>query len=163
MSIKKIKINLDIILVNNGSVEPFPEYLRNESDIFLSLPINKGFAKGLNCGLSYATNKYEKIFILNNDVVVNSNSLSQMFMSSKNFEYVTIGMKNFDNKVENNGSGFVDLLFGRAGQNTLQNKNISFLNLACCIIDKEVFKKIGFLRDDWFFYIGKTLNLVKGF
>lgn len=150
-SIKKKETHLDIVLVNNGSNNQMPLSLRKQCDVLLSIPVNKGFSKGLNCGLSYATNYYNKIFIINNDVIMNSNCIDQMLYYSKNYDYVTVGMKNYNGKIENNGTGFVNTLMGRAGHNTSQSSNIGFLNLACCIIDKKVFEVIGFLRDDLFF------------
>jgi len=117
----------------------------------------------MNVGLSYAVNYFEKILILNNDVILNEASINEMVKFSKLFDYVTIGMKNFHKTIENNGTGFVDYYLGRAGQNVLSTKNIKFLNFACCIIDKKVLKKIGFLRDDWFFLYWEDVEFSRRF
>lgn len=87
----------------------------------------------------------------------------QLVNYSKNYDYVTIGMQNYNGKIENNGTGFVNNFLGRAGQNTSSNANISFLNLACCIIDKKVFEDIGFLRDDLFFLYWEDVEFGRRF
>jgi GT2 family glycosyltransferase len=73
--------NLQVYLVDNGSVEPCGERLKEqfpEIEIVV-LPKNQGFAGGMNRGLERALeDDPDYIFLLNNDTLIHSNALPQL-------------------------------------------------------------------------------------
>ncbi|WP_379130566.1 glycosyltransferase family 2 protein [Paenibacillus sp. sgz500958] len=66
----------EIIVVDNGSKDGTAEYCRTEKLAFVSLPANSGFPAACNWGLRLASG--EELLLLNNDVTVSRNWLSNL-------------------------------------------------------------------------------------
>lgn len=66
----------EIIVVDNGSIDGTLNLCLHERVTFISLPHNVGFPKACNLGLSIASG--DALLLLNNDVIVTENWLSNM-------------------------------------------------------------------------------------
>ena len=66
----------EIIVVDNASKDGTTAYCRSEKLTFISLPTNAGFPVACNMGLQLASG--DELLLLNNDVVVSSNWLSNL-------------------------------------------------------------------------------------
>jgi len=80
--------SLEIILVDNASTEADVSVLSSEMP-FLKIiknPVNVGFAKGNNVGISVASGEY--ILLLNSDTVLTENTISKLFSYLKAYPKV---------------------------------------------------------------------------
>lgn len=160
-----------IAVVDNGSQDGsierlqqnFGEYscikfIRNES--------NYGFARGMNVGIRYALDQNaEYIFLLNNDSIVDKNCIGHLLAEVNKDPFVGIaGPRIFYYKDPQRiwqGGGYFSRI--KAGvinpeKNNLavkyseDTKYVTFLTGCAVLIKCEVFEKIGFFDEDYFFY-----------
>ncbi|MCL6603780.1 MAG: glycosyltransferase family 2 protein [Paenibacillus sp.] len=66
----------EIIVVDNGSEDQTTAYCRSEKITFISMPANLGFPVACNLGLQLACG--DELMLLNNDVIVSRNWLSNL-------------------------------------------------------------------------------------
>lgn len=90
LSLFNIKLNYEIIVVENGTNENIKPILNEYKNINL-LVISKnnlGFGGGVNLGSKYAKGKY--LLLLNADIVPHENSMENMYNFIKNHENIGI-------------------------------------------------------------------------
>lgn len=76
----------EIIIIDNGSTDGTPDFIRLQSDIILHQnQDNAGFAKGCNQGIALATGEY--VLFLNNDTVVTKGWLTHMLQVMESEEH----------------------------------------------------------------------------
>ena len=178
--------NFEVVLVDNCSTDnsicKIESYLnRNEknfifnnfpkwkhySDTNENLPIyflkaesNKGFASGNNIGIKFALSKSRKpfyIWMLNNDTVVDNNSLLNLISFFESDNYGLIGSKILDfdppHKIQSLYGTF-NKFKGRTKtiRNLNSKKKLSYPIGASLFFSSEVFKKVGFLNEDYFLF-----------
>lgn len=66
----------EIIVVDNASTDGTDAYCRNQQLMYISLPENRGFPYACNMGLQLASG--DELLLLNNDVIVSFNWLSNL-------------------------------------------------------------------------------------
>lgn len=78
----------ELIVVDNGSTDGTADYCRQEQIPFISLPSNTGFPAACNRGLRMASG--DALLLLNNDVVVSANWLSNLLAGLYSSDHIGI-------------------------------------------------------------------------
>lgn len=169
-SLRKIRYeNYKIIIVDNASTDKSLNKLNDllKDCIIIESQKNLGFAGGNNLGIKYAVKKKANyILLLNNDTLVEPNFLEEMlnsFYKDKNIGAVGCKIMYYPKKnIIWYGGGKIDWFkftgvhFGMRevdkGQYN-EEKDINFMTGCCMLIKKEVFEKVGLLRQDYFMYL----------
>lgn len=160
--------NLQIILVNNGSVDNSIERLRKEfPDVTLLInQTNIGFAKGVNVGIKKAltdpTCKY--ILLFNNDAVMRQGFLKEAIATAESDSSIGIlGGKMYQAKDSNKLSyagGYVSRWKGGIVARGLGQEDRGLYDTPCetgfvigalMLIRRELIESIGPLPEDYFF------------
>jgi len=136
----------------------------NNSFIFIQAGENTGFAGGNNIGIKYALSKddFEYIWLLNNDTVIEKNSLSSLVAYANKNQLGISGssLMYYDNpkKIQAYG-GHINKFFGTCTHivdiKEIQNK-LDYVVGASFLINKKVIDKIGLLPEDYFLYYEET-------
>lgn len=172
-SVRKLSYkNFEIIVVDNGSEDDSINRLINIKDIkLIKLPVNTGFTGGHIAGIKVANGEY--VALLNNDLVVDSNWLSELINVSEGYNADFVGGKSYswDSKqpafnINNSYSSFqtVNPITGHTftlgvGENATLVNSISGSNL---LVSKKTIDKIGYLEDYFFAYYEETDMIARG-
>jgi len=136
----------------------------NNPIIFIQAGENGGFAAGNNIGIKYALEKddFEYIWLLNNDTVIEKNSLSSLeeYATENDFGISGSALMYYHNPKEVQAyGGTVNKFFG-TGSHILQaseiEKKLDYVVGASFLIDKKVIDKIGLLPEEYFLYYEET-------
>lgn len=148
--------------LNTKNIEKYKKL--NNSLIFIQAGENTGFAGGNNIGIKYALAKddFEYIWLLNNDTVIEKNSLSSLVSYANKNQLGISGssLMYYDNpkKIQAYG-GHVNKFFGTCTHildiKDIQNK-LDYIVGASFLIDKKVIDKIGLLPEEYFLYYEET-------
>ena len=145
----------EIIVVDNGSEDGTPQYCLREKIRLISLPKNKGFPAACNLGLKIATG--DALLLLNNDIVVTHNWLSNMLNCLYSSERIGIvgPYTNYASGRQQRDSGYTDLsqFHEIAATANMQNPELRMpLNRLvgfCFLFKREVMNKIGLLDEQF--------------
>ena len=162
---KQINKNYEIILIDNGSIDGSPEYLKKKFS-FVRLVQNKenlGCSKSYNLGVKKSKGNY--IMILNNDVVLDKNFLKELWKNKDKADI--LGVKNyfFDRKnvlwaigVKINKFTMKSSLIGNKlpDSKEIDKMKIDQAIGSAMLVNKKVIDKIGFLEDSFFAYFEET-------
>lgn len=132
--------------------------------IFIQAGENGGFAAGNNIGIKYALEKddFEYIWLLNNDTVIEKNSLSKLinYASKNNIGIAGSALMyyNDSNELQAYG-GTINKFFGTGkhilNQNNIE-KDLDYVVGASFLISRDVITKIGLLPEEYFLYYEET-------
>lgn len=154
-----------VVLVDNAStdnsVEIFKQYLYSNNEIiFLTTKENRGYAAGNNFALRYALKQknMKYCWILNNDTVVDRNSLSKLYdFMEANMDVGICGSKlmyDWDrNKLQGYG-GYFNPVFAMVEtcKDIEMIEHIDYVIGASVFVRKEFIEDIGFMCEDYFLY-----------
>jgi GT2 family glycosyltransferase len=166
--------NVEIYIVDNNSPDNSYQKLK---DFFKDLKVinsksNNGYAAGHKIAVNYAIkNKFDFIWVLNNDLTVRKETLQKLLLGYDSFGagiYGSITLKSENPDIVNFGGGNTEDI----------NKDFSYNAYEGCLLDEyykktklrkvqsvegssmliplEVIKKHGFLREDFFMYGEET-------
>ena len=154
-----------VILVDNAStdnsVEIFREYLQwNKNIIFLETKENRGYAAGNNFALRYALTQknMQYCWILNNDTIVDANSLSKLYEFMEIHMDVGICgsklMYDWDRtKIQGYGGYFNPVLaVSRHCTDIRMIDRIDYVIGASVFVRREFLQDIGLMCEDYFLY-----------
>jgi GT2 family glycosyltransferase len=119
---------------------------------------NLGFGRANNIAFRYisAKNDFKYVWLLNNDTVVEPDSLSLMVQAaSPSPAIVGSLLRHYDNpgKVQAYGGGYVSTLTGRVKtEDRARPERLDFVTGASLMIDGESLRKIGWFDDKIFMY-----------
>lgn len=180
-NIKKQNYELTIIIVDNGSKEPFA-FKPSEKKDYIQLirsDENKGFTGGNNIGMQYALdNGADYVMIINNDTYVDKNLIVNLLQEidkdekigvtspkiyfAKNHEYHKDWYKKEDlGKVFWYAGGFTDwanVMSVHQGVDEVDHgqydkiEPITFASGCCMFFKREVLEKVGLFDDTFFLY-----------
>jgi len=148
--------------LNGGDQEK--ESKLNNPIIFIQAGENGGFAAGNNIGIKYAfaKNDFEYVWLLNNDTVIEKNSLSTLlnYASKKDIGICGSALMYYHNPKEVQAyGGTVNKFFGTSKHifdiNDI-DKKLDYIVGASFLIDKKVINKIGLLPEEYFLYYEET-------
>ena len=160
--------NRNIFIVDNNETNSNEQdFLNNFPDIkYLKPKHNYGFAAGVNFGLNeILSSEFDAVLIINNDTIVAKHFLdsleSTLFSSEKIGICVPkILMYYYPNKLYHAGGGFKPLI-GRAymfgfmqndGPQFSSQKPVTFANGCCMLVKTAIFREIGLLDENYYFY-----------
>lgn len=146
---------------NNESVEVLEEYVKSRAYIKLfKSPKNLGYAGGNNIALRYAMKQsdMEYCWILNNDTIVERNSLDMLYDFMKNHSDVGIcGSKliyDWDRSRVQGYGGFYNPILAKATSCIDINKinQIDYVIGASAFVSRKFLEDIGVMCEDYFLY-----------
>jgi GT2 family glycosyltransferase len=136
----------------------------NNPIIFIQAGENGGFAAGNNIGIKYALVKddFEHVWLLNNDTVIEKNSLSSLKEYATKNDLGISGsalMYYHEPKEVQAYGGTVNKFFG-TGSHILQvseiEKKLDYVVGASFLISRKVIDKIGLMPEEYFLYYEET-------
>jgi len=147
--IKSINQNIPIIVVEHSNNKKLKEDLEkkyNNLKCILS-ESNLGMGAGNNIGIEAATTDY--VLILNPDVILENNTIEELFLASQNIENFSIIApleKNFINY------GFLST---KKSKKNLESSpfNVDFVDGFAILINKKKFLEIGYFDENFFMYL----------
>jgi GT2 family glycosyltransferase len=178
LSIKNINYsNYKILFIDNASGDESPSIIRSKFDNIevIVTKTNLGYAGGHKIAADYAIkNNYEALWILNNDVIVKPDSLTELvnaYLKQKKAIYGSITL-NEDEKTISYGGGAEMIDKWTVDRNSGYNKyggqiltdglikelfkETSDLNGASIFIPCDIIKAYGFMDTKWFLYGEET-------
>ena len=177
--LEKDKIDLNVVVVDNASIEKFTSKkdYKNFNLTILRNEENLGFSGGHNIGIKYAIQKKaDYVVILNNDVIVEKNLIKNLLQAfsdrigivspkiyfAKGHEFHEKRYKEFEkgNVIWYAGAKMDwDNIIGKhVGVDEVDNgqydkqKETELATGCCMMVKKEVFEKIGLLDNKYFLY-----------
>lgn len=151
--------NYKILLVDNGSENAegaglLPEFASIET---LVLDKNYGFSGGCNKGMDYCIKKNaDYIWLLNNDTIVPSNTLSLLVSALENDTKAGAAGACLDSDKGKTGKGQINYVKGKTSLKTPadQNANVScqWLSGSNLLLRTATIKDVGKFNDDYFLY-----------
>ena len=163
--INQVDDNSEIIVVDNGSTDGSVNYLRKkfEKIIIIESKNNLGYSGGNNLGVEKSKGEY--ILILNNDLILDENSIKEIIKNKDNADI--LGFKNYyydqKNIIWAIGSKVNKLLMkaslvfkGIEDKGQLDNEEVEQIVGSAMLINRKVIDKIGFLDEKYFCYYEET-------
>ena len=147
--IKSLNQNIPIIVVEHSDNQKLKEELEKKySNLKCILAkSNLGMGSGNNIGIKAATTDY--VLILNPDVLLENNTIEELFLASQNIENFSILApleKNFINY------GFFNK---KKSNKNLEDSpfNVDFVDGFAMLINKKKFSEIGYFDENFFMYL----------
>lgn len=174
-TIKEEKIDLEIVIIDNGSTDntlkiieqnfPFVKVIKSEK--------NLGFAAANNLGYNYAREiEAEYIYLLNQDTISFTDNIYKLIRETRKISNEKIGVispvhlndnghsldKQFESYINNNFSPNIvsDSLLG--AKDTIYQ--IGFVNAAAWLIRMETITAVGGLFSSVFYHYGEDVNFI---
>ena len=159
---------IDVCVVDNCSTDSTVEFVKNDhpSVILITQGQNLGFGGANNVGLSYALqHHYEFVFLLNQDVYVNKNTIGNLIaLSRNNPQFGILSPVHLDGNGETFDFGFArharrlngfcaDLYRGKIAD----IYDTKFVNAAAWLITSQCLKRVGGFSP-LFFQYGEDAN-----
>lgn len=160
--------NCQIVVVDNCSTnldDDAIEFIRKNT-VYLQSKENIGFSGGNNIGIRWAlSNKYDYVLLLNNDTIVKSNFLKELFDGIKNKSNVGAAIGKIYYYHDKNllwyAGGRTDYNIGMVYQIGYEEQDVGqydvqqeaqFATGCMMLIPCKVIKEIGFLEESFFLY-----------
>jgi GT2 family glycosyltransferase len=175
LSVLNLKYSgFQILIIDNKSTDSSYEKLKKR---FPSLKViqseaNRGYASGHKIGVEYALNKkFKFIWVLNNDLIVRENSLSELLNAFRIYGlgvFGSITLKSENPDIINFGGGRISNIYDSLDYNKFEGYTLKEYNAevglrevqsiegSSFIVPAEVIEKYGFLREDFFMYGEET-------
>lgn len=162
---------LEIIIVDNGSIDKTPEIIRREYPLVKVIEnrSNLGYAEGNNIGINFALrNNSDFIFLLNNDTILDPGCASSLakFMENNPDVGVVGPMIYMDanKRMISSAGGEVDwkkatalnVGVGEIDTGQYQSRSVDFVNGCGIFVRKESIQEAGLLDKSYFMYWEET-------
>lgn len=166
LSQKSSKCEIEIIVVDNNSIDGTPEYVRSQypNVKVIRNSTNLGYSGGNLIGLKYATGDY--IFILNPDIILDENCISSLIRAIEtypNYGLYALSVMLYDEPTLINAAGnevhITGLTFSRlyrADGRLLKDERLIAPSGAAFVISRSIICKIGFFDSDFFMDFADT-------
>lgn len=166
--------NSEIFIVDNNSPDNSYQKIK---DYFKDLKVikskfNEGYAAGHKIAVNYAIeNKFDFIWVLNNDLTVRKETLSNLLLAYNSFGlgiYGSITLKSENPDIVNFGGGKTDDINKEFQYNAYENflledyykttrlRKVQSVEGSSMLIPLEVIKIHGFMKEDFFMYGEET-------
>jgi len=162
-----LNANIEVILVDNGSVEDKEQYFKSSyaNLKYIRSEKNLGFAGGNNLGITQAEGKY--LFLVNNDTEFTADLIETLVSTlddNPNVGIVSPMIKYFDEPEIIQYAGFTDMNYytcrntciGQFEKDLGQYYNINaqtgFIHGAAMMVRAEVLKSSGLMAENFFLY-----------
>jgi GT2 family glycosyltransferase len=155
--------NFSIFFLKNSELNKFAGTASDSKIIFVQNEINNGFAAGNNIALRFLMDKDAYVWLLNPDMTVGKNTLSQFVnhVLKQPTETISGGIIRSEEEKEKIlfcGGGKINFLFGTVKmiKNLQQSVKPDYISGSCLFTHASNFKKIGLLPEDYFLYWEET-------
>ena len=163
--------NFEIIVVDNNSTDLSGKKLAQLKNIhFLQMEDNLGFAAGNNIGIKTAlSDGCEFVMLLNNDTIIDDRMIEFLLAKANPNTVVVPKMYYFDVDGKQNvlwyaggdlkyiSSDGIHIGGKQLDSNSFsKERNVSFATGCCMLIHKDIFEKVGYLREEYFMYCEDT-------
>ncbi|MEI7890516.1 MAG: glycosyltransferase family 2 protein [bacterium] len=158
--------NFEVVLVDNNSTDSSFEQAKNDFSRFhfIKNSENIGFSRGNNIGIRFALEKFaDLVFILNNDTIIDKNTISTLAKTSKQYKksgIITPLILEGDNKKVWFAGGKINWCTMKTSHVTKVSSKkpykSEYLSGCAMLIKKDVFKKIGLFDERFFLYYEDT-------
>jgi GT2 family glycosyltransferase len=159
--------NFEVVVVDNGSIDNSAEIIKRcfAEAILIANEKNLGYATGNNIGIRYALNRgAQYVWLLNNDTVVEAQSLVRLIDTAKNDErmgLISPVIYHYDEPAKIQFCGCYADIDRLAFQNfcdlepVVEKKFEKYLVLwgTALLIKRSVIEDIGYLKDNYFAYV----------
>ena len=150
--------NYKILLIDNNSDEDLTENLivKYPEIIFLQNSHNTGFSSGCNLGIKYALSQNaEFVWLLNNDTVVNIDSLTELITNSLRLDNVGIlSPKIYFYQSDDiwSSGGYINNMAMAVNytDEVFENRMVGFVTGCAMLVPVAIFSQYGLLKDDYF-------------
>ncbi|PKL66238.1 MAG: glycosyltransferase family 2 protein [Methanobacteriales archaeon HGW-Methanobacteriales-1] len=153
----------EVIVVDNGSHDRSIEFIKSNYPQFILIKnkTNLGFAKAINQGIAAASGEY--VFLLNNDMELEKNCISNLLKCIENDQTFSASSKMIQyyerNKIDDAGDEY-SLLgwtkrvgYGKSQEKYNQKRNIFSACAGASIYKKSILDKIGYFDENFFAYM----------
>ncbi|MDD3141071.1 MAG: glycosyltransferase family 2 protein [Lachnospiraceae bacterium] len=159
-----------IILADDNSSDDSIKIVRRSFPdvVVLNSEKNGGYAHANNIGIQFAIDKgAEYVLLLNNDTVVEKSFLTELVLNSNKETIAVPYIFEFKHKTKLQAAGG-QILWHKGktkgiGEgvsvkkiNNLKPKQVSFASGCCLLINTEIIKRLGVLREDFYMYFEDT-------
>ena len=155
-------IELEVLVVDNGSTDRSVEMARQRGVNVLCLARNEGVSRALNRGISASTGEY--VVLLNNDVELAPGWMEELLraMSTGRPWFATGKMLRYDNHRKIDGAGDAVCCGGTAwrlghgkddGPVFAASRSTYFPSATATIIRREFFDRVGLLDESYYAYL----------
>lgn len=167
-SLAQMPINVDILIIDNGSRDENFIYLQkniaNRKNIILQKNNqNQGFARANNQGLKYAKeNNYEYALLLNNDTLVKKDFLNLLLAAMQNRLHIALAAPKIyyinSKQIWHTGAKInkwtmkAKGLYYKNAEKPIE-KNIDFLSGCCLLVRMSSLQDIGLFNEKYFAYL----------
>jgi len=147
--IRSINKNIPIIVVEHSDNKNFKEHLEKKYENLRCIlsKFNHGTGTGYNIGIKAANTDY--VLVLNADVVLEKNSIDELFIAMRDFPNFTVlapEEKNFVNYGMFNKK--------RSKKNMMENPfEVDFVDGFAMLLNKRNFKQIDYFDENFFMYL----------
>ena len=172
--IKNIREDYELLIVDNNSSDNSFKLIKKQfkNHISIKADYNGGYAYGHRIAARYALkNKFNLIWILNNDLTVRKETLHELLSSLKKHGlglYGSITLKSENPDIINFGGGDTSDLSKPLDYNSYEGisldlykkikdfRKVQSIEGSSFIIPLEIIKKYGFMREEYFMYGEET-------
>ena len=148
------KNKIEIIVIDNGSKDKSPEKIAGRFPEVNLIKLKKdiGLPGSLNLGINKSTGKY--IFIANDDIVLEKNSITNMVnFLEKNTNVGVLGgkvfYKNEPKKLSDSACDF-NMYKGEIKEGLAKGNKIKWLQSCAIMVPRTIFNKIGLFDDGYY-------------
>jgi GT2 family glycosyltransferase len=153
----------EIIIIDNGSSDNSVNYIKHSYPQFILIKnkTNLGFAKAINQGIFAASGEY--VFLLNNDMELEENCISNLLNCIKNEQTFSVSSKMIQyyerDKIDDAGDEYTILGwtkrvgYGKSQENYNQKRNIFSACAGASLYKKSILDKIGYFDENFFAYM----------
>jgi len=153
--------DLGLLIIDNASTDGAPEAIRaaDSGAALISLSENRGWAGGNNLGVKIAIeNKYEYVLLLNNDTILNDDTVSHLMQRAVLLEPCLLHPAIYYHDQAEDAQ--LDPSIGREDIDGSSNPSdlfeLDFAYGACLLIHTEIFRKIGLFDERFFLQLEET-------
>lgn len=148
----------EIIIVDNNSNDKTKDLIREKYPKVRLIPfsLNQGFARAVNAGIKDA--KYNKVFILNNDTILEKKCLKYLLESLEKDSGLSAAVPLIflpNGKIDSSGTFINELgqaFHDRKRVGKAQKKKVFLITGAAVLIRKNIFEKTGLFEEKFFAY-----------
>ncbi len=147
--IKSINQNLPIIVVENSNNQEFKEKLEEKYNNLKCILSNSNLGMGAGNNIGIKASNTEYVLILNPDVILEKNTIEEIFLASKNLSNYTI-LAPLEKSFTNYGTFNKKKINKEVGESPFE---VDFVDGFAMLINKKELNEINYFDESFFMYL----------